>query len=298
LETFFTFADRLGEPKARICWLHNTTRCGSMLLCQVLGNAPGTVVLQEPDAITCALFGYWQQAPREKLVRLLRAIVRVMCCAGVWPNAEVVVIKPRGHCIVLMEAMAEAAPDSRHLFLYRNGAATVQSMMRAFGSEPADLKRRAFLQNHNRVLQRVLPSWWQPLIVTFALSNDPAMAWARNPAVFSALPLLVKYILLWGSICREYLKQTNGGVQVLFCLCGAMWCDVWFSQVVYPLRWWQCSTRMSWRPPSDQIRIYCCCLRPVESHLKLGRWLSTRQPVHPARTNMRTPFLVRNASHL
>jgi hypothetical protein len=90
---------RLGSAAAgqgeNVIMLSNTTRCGSMLLCELLAAAPNTLCLREPDALTCCLF-----APKEKTRALLASAIQLLCKdAG---DDMKVVIKPRGHCTKLL----------------------------------------------------------------------------------------------------------------------------------------------------------------------------------------------------
>ena len=53
LASFHKTAQDVGSPRVPLCWLASTSRAGSALVANVLGAAPTTRVLQDPDVLTC-----------------------------------------------------------------------------------------------------------------------------------------------------------------------------------------------------------------------------------------------------
>lgn len=224
LQAMLRLASQLQLEPPDVLLLSNTTRCGSMLLCDMLESVPGMRVLREPDALTCllALTGI----PLDSQRALVRAVVRMLCkpdrggratgaAEGGAPERRRVAIKPRGHCIKLLQLLADAVPGCRHLFLYRDGLLTAQSMTRAFCSEPAHLSRHALLQS--ALVRALFPAHAAAAKGVVVISDDPLLDWARDEAYFTGLPLLAKYALLWAVICRTYLGCRACGLRIAGC---------------------------------------------------------------------------------
>ncbi|KAG8465952.1 hypothetical protein KFE25_005522 [Diacronema lutheri] len=238
LEVMLRLASQVELEASRLIILSNTTRCGSMLLCDMLEAAPRVRVLREPDALTCVLL--LQHVSLDAQRAILRGALRMLCkpaaaaartaaigrggdgrgagggapVAGGAPHA-IVAIKPRGHCIKLLKLMADAVPGCRHLFLYRDGLLTAQSMARAFCSEPVHLTRHWLLQSP--MVRRLFPADAAMAKALIVISDDPLLEWARAEDYFTALPPLAKYALLWAVVCRTYLLARADGLLIAAC---------------------------------------------------------------------------------
>ena len=49
IDCFHALADRVGWPSLPVIFVSQTGRCGSTIMCQVLENVPGTLLIAEPD---------------------------------------------------------------------------------------------------------------------------------------------------------------------------------------------------------------------------------------------------------
>jgi len=191
-----------------------------MALCEVvrqLSQQP-VPVISEPDALTCLLF----TTPAEAgLARhsVLRAVVQLLVHGAIeasraagQSSPTLVGIKPRGHCIKYLPELAAACPELKNLFLYRDCRKTVGSMVRAFGSEPIDLWRRALSQSP--MLRWLCPQQAATLKYIQILSDDEELDWAREDGYFFQLDASGRYTLLWASICRMYTNYRNEGLGI------------------------------------------------------------------------------------
>lgn len=236
LHAMLRLASQIELDPPSVLILSNTTRCGSMLLCDMLESVPAMRVLREPDALTCMLMLGAHSLDTQRAI--LRAVLRMLCkpsraarapaavAAGAGSNGGNarrqegtpqlrVAIKPRGHCIKFLKLLADAVPGCRHLFLYRDGLLTAQSMTRAFTSEAAHLTRFWLLQSQR--VRTLLPAQAAIAKAIIVISDDPLLEWARAEAYFTALPVFAKYALLWAVICRTYIQCYETGLQIAAC---------------------------------------------------------------------------------
>ncbi|KAJ1631704.1 hypothetical protein T492DRAFT_993850 [Pavlovales sp. CCMP2436] len=239
LQALMRLSSQVEFEPASLLLLSNTTRCGSMLLCDLLEGVPGMRVLREPDALTCmlALGALSLDAQRA----IVRAVLRMLCkptrarpaaalragedeagrqaersaAAGAEGGPPRFAIKPRGHCIKLLQLLDDAAPGCRHIFLYRDGLTTVQSMTRAYSSESAQLSRYWLMQSP--LVRSLFPVDAAAVKGVIVISDDPHLEWARSEAYFTQLPVFAKYALLWAVICRTYVQRRAAGMRIAAC---------------------------------------------------------------------------------
>ena len=114
-----------------IVFLHSTGRCGSTLLCRLLGDAAATVSVSEPDFYSqlVVLADGADPAKARQLAAVTAACTRLLVAQlrETHPAAQSVVIKLRGMAVFAADLMIRDLPDARNLFLYRNAVDTVDS---------------------------------------------------------------------------------------------------------------------------------------------------------------------------
>ena len=114
-----------------VIFLHSTGRCGSTLLCRLLGDAAETVSVSEPDFYSqLVLLRDGASAEQQaQLAAITAACTRLLVAnmRATHPAAQSVVIKLRGVAVFAADLLARDLPDSRHLFLYRDAVNTVDS---------------------------------------------------------------------------------------------------------------------------------------------------------------------------
>ena len=114
-----------------IVFLHSTGRCGSTLLCRLLGDAAATVSVSEPDFYSqlVVLADGADPAKARQLAAVTAACTRLLVAQlrETHPAAQSVVLKLRGMAVFAADLMARDLPEARNLFLYRNAVDTVDS---------------------------------------------------------------------------------------------------------------------------------------------------------------------------
>jgi hypothetical protein len=122
---------------SRVLFLHSTGRCGSTLLCKLIGKARDVVSLSEPD-----IYSYMTWVVARRLdgagdavaPALIRAVTWLLHAYGSTTPDTVVCIKLRSQVVEIADAMQKAAPQSKALFLYRDPIDTIDSFCMAFFS--------------------------------------------------------------------------------------------------------------------------------------------------------------------
>ena len=144
INIFHELAMRLGNPSIPVSWISSTSRCGSTLLCQILENVPGTLLLSEPDAPTnIDYMTKIKTVSENERIKLITSAIRFLCKPS--PSATRICIKTRGACASLMGDISKLFPDIRQIFMYRNCQETMTSLLGFLSSMPyTDLGRIAF----------------------------------------------------------------------------------------------------------------------------------------------------------
>eukprot|EP01111_Echinosteliopsis_oligospora_P011778 TRINITY_DN3957_c0_g1_i1.p1 TRINITY_DN3957_c0_g1~~TRINITY_DN3957_c0_g1_i1.p1 ORF type:complete len:410 (-),score=87.14 TRINITY_DN3957_c0_g1_i1:33-1262(-) len=117
----------------QIIFLFSTGRCGSTLLCKVMGKIKGVLGLQEPEPFT-SLTGLRNAggATDEDIVKLLRLIVVCHCKPEIHHHANIQkwIFKFQSQVTEYLDLFASAFPTSSRIFMYRNAEGVTKSIGR------------------------------------------------------------------------------------------------------------------------------------------------------------------------
>jgi len=128
-----------GIEDSKPLFLFSTGRCGSTVLCNLLGNNANTVSISEPDFFSQLPYIHKQYGTEiyPELVQLTRGLTLLLeTYIGTFCNESVIVFKLRSMCIDSAELIAESMPEADHIFLYRNANDTVNSFLSVFSHHP------------------------------------------------------------------------------------------------------------------------------------------------------------------
>eukprot|EP00026_Physarum_polycephalum_P009666 Phypoly_transcript_09797.p1 GENE.Phypoly_transcript_09797~~Phypoly_transcript_09797.p1 ORF type:complete len:403 (+),score=59.49 Phypoly_transcript_09797:126-1334(+) len=135
--TEFSFNEENTSLKSdeQVLFLFSTGRCGSTLLCKVLGKIPGVLGLQEPEPF-CSL-SYLRNthgATDEEVITLLRLSLLAHCKPKLnHPgNVSKWVFKFASQVTEYMDLFPRAFPKSQNLFMYRNAEGVTKSIAKMF----------------------------------------------------------------------------------------------------------------------------------------------------------------------
>jgi len=122
----------------KVTFLHSTGRCGSTLLCKLLGQANGVISLSEPDIYTylgfLAVMHGDDFANSGMLDRLTRSVTWMHYVAAAGDTGADVCIKTRSQVIAVADLIKRAIPGSKNVYLYRAPIPTIDSFCMAFAS--------------------------------------------------------------------------------------------------------------------------------------------------------------------
>lgn len=115
---FHQLANTIDISENQLICIHNVGRCGSTLLAQAFNQVEDVVALSEPDVF--ANFITIRHTPRDQQIRLLQSSFKWMFRPQAVGQSQHYVLKLRNQCVDIMDIFAEAFPDAKHIFMYRN----------------------------------------------------------------------------------------------------------------------------------------------------------------------------------
>ena len=129
IATFHQLAESVGDAKGRLIFVSNPTRCGSTLLSQVFEETNRVLSFSEPDALN-AIGLYEGRMPQKELDRLVVNSVRLLCKPVDRPIAAYI-LKTTAPTIDAVPMFIRLFPDSKQVFMYREGLKVAQSLFRS-----------------------------------------------------------------------------------------------------------------------------------------------------------------------
>ena len=194
-KSFLKLADMVRQPQKELILIHSVGRCGSTLLNTVFNNLDEVLSLSEPEAFTEIVKRRESDGSNEdEMARLLDAVIQVQCRPSNQITPQKYVIKFRSFSTVMIDLLHRVAPQSKHIFLYRNAEDRARSIARAFNTveagnvelDPINLRVR---------------TKFVPLLTQYA---DRATNGELSKVEFS--------MLAWLSGMQKYLEQHEAGI--------------------------------------------------------------------------------------
>ena len=131
---FHRLAEAVTLNDVQMVWVHSVGRCGSTLLSKALEAVPEVYSLPEPDVLTQLLeLRPMDRSGDAEVSALIRS--SVLCLFKHRPDRprpRFFAIKPRSQVMELADLIYNEFPQSRNLFLYRDGLSWLTSVFRAF----------------------------------------------------------------------------------------------------------------------------------------------------------------------
>ena len=128
--SFYRLADRVGPPRAPIIFLGHTFRCGSTLLSQIMDHTEEIVSMSEPGP-----YGAVARACQDKVLigkdldRYIASGIGLLC-KPVAKTTSAYFLKINATAISQMNRIRQVFPDSKLLFLYRDGIPVAESIIK------------------------------------------------------------------------------------------------------------------------------------------------------------------------
>ncbi|GJM42892.1 MAG: sulfotransferase family protein [Ardenticatenaceae bacterium] len=138
-KSLFKLAEMMRQPDKQLILIHSVGRCGSTLLNAVFNNLDDVLSLSEPEAFTEIVKRREPDGRNEnEMARLLDAVIQVQCRPSNQIAPKRYVIKFRSFSTVMIDLLHRVAPQSKHIFLYRNAEDRARSIARAFRTVEAE----------------------------------------------------------------------------------------------------------------------------------------------------------------
>ncbi len=201
---FHQLADQIPLDLSRLILIHNIGRCGSTLLSSAFNQLDTVISFSEPDVF--ASFVLMRDEDRGNLIRLLQSCGRFTArgAANTTGIAATTCLKFRNQCVDVLDLFAEALPQAKHLFLYRDLVSWVASIYRM------SLKRnRHDIMNRDETLQlqaafynrpvAAVERFFPPALDTYTWETYRATGWLLMMDRYLALyangihPLALRY---------------------------------------------------------------------------------------------------------
>ena len=131
LSSLETLGETVGPPSAKICFLINTSRCGSTILTQILENTDKCVAISEPDGLNILAKMYRDKGDSKHLRSLTTNYINLLCKPVKSPaDNQAFFIKLTTTATVALPYFHKLYPDATYLFMYRNVTDVAKSVYR------------------------------------------------------------------------------------------------------------------------------------------------------------------------
>jgi hypothetical protein len=205
LTEFEAAAEELPLP-GRTVLVFSIGRCGSTLLSHALNAVPGVWCLSEPDAYSTLIMQHYHSLrraafPRDRVVRLIRAITKVQSRPPAGGGEDVFAVKFRNQSLYQADLYREALPHAAHIFLYRDAlgwANSVYGMMRQYGYPD-------IASGDGRTAA------WS----IFTGAKDPSALAALIGTEAADMPLELPLTAVWADLMAEYSRHLGDGAPFL-----------------------------------------------------------------------------------
>jgi len=140
---FHRFAEELGDPKGKLIFLANGSRCGSTLLCRAFESTDRAVVYSEPHALEAVSF-LQSSFPPDVIDVLARDVIRVMCKPVKSPGkVDAYVFKQRSPQTTCATLYGRLFPNAKQIFMWRDRKKTAESSERLLNQMPSYMIARS-----------------------------------------------------------------------------------------------------------------------------------------------------------
>ena len=211
IASLIRLGNELGDPKAKVIWLHSTGRCGSTALGQVFEVIPNCITISEPMPIFTLRLGateaYGDADYRAYLkdpiyLEAMRAIMRLLAKPNQHKPETILIKNFTLSGVNELPEMEKLIPNQVHLFLYRDCLATVKSYLKSLNSHfwmglVMSLRSNAALRYVIRSPHLLLKSLSHPEVIDGNQWLDDSALQLR----MSAFGLLV---MQWATLCDYY----------------------------------------------------------------------------------------------
>ena len=196
--SFIRLADQLPDQNSTMVFLNNTGRCGSTLFCQMFEQTGHTASLSPFSLVISWRKGeIFRNLPDKDFKKLLSASIRILCKPLNKREVQAYIIKPQAHNMSMASLFAELFPQSKQLFMYRNGVKVANS----------------YYEHVQRFKMGSLI-----VLLTYIVPKSFYHNFAKQQGIQinSSTGLTFKSlgIYMWADCCAKYLKYREEGIMI------------------------------------------------------------------------------------
>ena len=128
-----------GFEGSKPIFLFSTGRCGSTLLCNLMGDNADIVSVSEPDYFTQLPFLRYKygEGIDKELSQITRALtILLQAHIKTHSNCVATVFKFRSMALEAAELISNSVPEADHIYLYRNARDTINSFLSVLSAHP------------------------------------------------------------------------------------------------------------------------------------------------------------------
>ena len=197
IAAFHRMAEEIGDPTGEIVFLTNTCRCGSTLLTQIFEETGECVGFSEPDAFN-AIAIYKDKMPQDDLDKFIRNSIRMQCKPVCNRRISAYIVKLSAPCIEVVPMYLRLYPNSKQLFMYREGLKVAQSFVRASTQLP--------LGALVLIVAMIHPCLTEMCFEAMGLPAQDFKIKLPSPMTFA--------VYFWAIICRKYLDLKKNRYEI------------------------------------------------------------------------------------
>lgn len=204
-------------PLNRLIHIASTGRCGGTIFIQMFQNLPNMTTFNEPLCLDVFSDALKMDLMHEKSLKMLYAVVRMLCKQEMRNNSQIYVIKStpvssKGTNIV--EPLEKIFGDKiRQVFLHRDPQKTVDSLLKAALIGVLPLRIYYYLQR-SAIIRHFFPGY--PVITKIWLRGKKEFKWAWDSDECRQNLSLAGYAFLnYAIACRHYLDLYEKGIHII-----------------------------------------------------------------------------------
>ena len=197
ISAFHKMAEEIGDPTGELVFVTNTARCGSTLLSQIFEETGECIGFSEPDSFN-AIATYKDKMPQDELDKLIRNSIRMQCKPFRNRPIKAYIIKPTAPSIEAVPMYLRLYPNSKQLFMYREGLKVAQSIVRTSTQMPMFALTLIVTKIHPRLAEMTVEAMGLP-------AKDFKIQ-LPSPITFA--------VYVWAIICRKYLDLRKNGYEI------------------------------------------------------------------------------------
>ncbi|KAF6034023.1 hypothetical protein EB796_007671 [Bugula neritina] len=215
IQSLIKLASFLGDPTAKVIWIHHTGRCGSTAMAQVCNALPNVLTISEPLNVFSLdqYFKYkhlrngsldWE--PTEEYLKIYQSTVRVMLSKSYLKSAEIIVVKAApANSMVDLNLIVELFPKFINVFMYREMREQVTSLYKTVSGFDIQRSSTSFIAS-SMILSRFFPNVKSHATLQNCCNDKKHVEWLLGKSSVHNHTEFIAFVISWCEMCSHYMK--------------------------------------------------------------------------------------------